>query len=138
MKVGVPKEVKNNEARVGLTPASVRELTLRGHAVVVEAGAGQGSGLADAEYIAAGGQIVATAAEVFAAADMIVKVKEPQAAERARLRAGQVLFTYLHLAPDPEQARDLLRSGATCIAYETVTADNGTLPLLTPMSEVAG
>jgi alanine dehydrogenase len=138
MKVGVPKEMKNNEFRVGLTPTSVRELTARGHAVLVEAGAGLGSGLTDAEYVAAGGQIVPTAEAVFAAAEMVVKVKEPQAIERARLRSGQVLFTYLHLAPDPGQTHDLMGSGATCIAYETVTADNGSLPLLTPMSEVAG
>jgi alanine dehydrogenase len=138
MKVGVPKEIKNNEFRVGLVPSSVRELVLHGHEVVVEAKAGIGAGLSDAEYIEAGARIVATAEEVFDAAEMIVKVKEPQAVERARLRAGQVLFTYLHLAPDPEQTRDLIKSGVTAIAYETVTAANGSLPLLTPMSEVAG
>jgi len=138
MKVGVPKEVKNNEFRVGLVPASVRELTARGHAVLVETGAGAGAGLADAEYVAAGATIVGAADAVFEGSDLIVKVKEPQAAERARLRPGQVLFTYLHLAPDLEQTRDLIASGSTCIAYETVTAENGALPLLTPMSEVAG
>jgi alanine dehydrogenase len=138
MKIGVPKEIKNNEFRVGLVPASVRELTSRGHSVVVEADAGAGAGLTDAEYADAGAQIVDDAAAVFGTADLIVKVKEPQPIERAMLRRGQILFTYLHLAPDIGQARDLVASGAVCIAYETVTADNGTLPLLTPMSEVAG
>ena len=138
MLVGVPKEIKNHEYRVGLTPGSVRELTAHGHAVLVQAGAGAGIGAADAEYLAAGASIAASAAEVFAGAEMVVKVKEPQAAERAMLRPGQVLFTYLHLAPDPEQCRDLVAGGAVCIAYETVTDRNGGLPLLAPMSEVAG
>ena len=121
MLIGVPKEIKNHEYRVGLTPASVRELVHHGHAVTVQASAGAGIGAADADYQAAGASIAAEAAEVFAQAELIVKVKEPQAAERARLRPGQVLFTYLHLAPDPEQCRDLVASGAVCIAYETVT-----------------
>ena len=138
MKVGVPKEVKVHEYRVGLIPSSVRELVHGGHEVIIEKDAGTGAGLTDQAYVAAGGRIANSADEVFAAADMVVKVKEPQPAERSKLRPGQVLFTYLHLAPDPEQARDLLRSGATCIAYETVTAADGSLPLLTPMSEVAG
>ena len=138
MRVGVPKEIKVHEYRVGLTPASVRELTARGHAVLVQSGAGAGIGADDTAYTLAGAQIAADAAEVFAQADMIVKVKEPQPAERQMLRAGQVLFTYLHLAPDPAQTRDLLASGAICIAYETVTGAGGGLPLLAPMSEVAG
>ena len=138
MKVGVPKEIKNNENRVGLVPSSVRELTHHGHEVLVETKAGIGAGLTDAEFAEAGARIVATAEEVFDKAEMIVKVKEPQAIERARLKAGQVLFTYLHLAPDPDQTHDLIKSGVTAIAYETVTAPNGSLPLLTPMSEVAG
>ncbi len=138
MRVGVPKEVTESEFRVGLTPSSVLELVAHGHKVIVETGAGAGSGLADFEYEAAGAHIVASAAQVFEAADMIVKVKEPQPGERAMLRPGQVLFTYLHLAPDLQQARDLMASGATCIAYETVTSPTGGLPLLTPMSEVAG
>jgi alanine dehydrogenase len=138
MRVGVPKEIKVHEYRVGLTPASVRELTARGHAVLVQSGAGAGIGADDAAYRLAGARIAADAAEVFAQADMIVKVKEPQPAERKMLRAGQVLFTYLHLAPDPAQTRDLLASGAICIAYETVTGAGGGLPLLAPMSEVAG
>ncbi len=138
MLIGVPKEIKNHEYRVGLTPASVRELVHHGHAVRVQAGAGAGIGAADADYLAAGATIAADAAEVFAQAEMIVKVKEPQAAERAMLRPDQVLFTYLHLAPDPEQCRDLVASGAVCIAYETVTDRSGGLPLLAPMSEVAG
>jgi len=138
MRIGVPKEIKVLENRVGLTPASVRELTEHGHAVLVERGAGAGIGQSDEVYRAAGASIVASAAEVFATADMIVKVKEPQAAERAMLRKGQVLFTYLHLAPDPDQARELIASGAVCIAYETVTSPHGGLPLLAPMSEVAG
>ena len=138
MLIGVPKEIKDNEFRVGLTPGSVAELVHHGHAVLVEAMAGAGSGLTDAEYIAAGATIAANAADIFARADMIVKVKEPQAEERARLRRGQILFTYLHLAPDPDQTRDLMASGAVCIAYETVTSPHGGLPLLTPMSEVAG
>jgi alanine dehydrogenase len=138
MLVGVPKEIKVHEYRVGLTPASVRELVHHGHRVLLQSGAGAGIGAADADYRSAGADIAADATEVFARAEMIVKVKEPQAAERAMLRAGQVLFTYLHLAPDPEQCRELLASGATCIAYETVTSPGGGLPLLAPMSEVAG
>ncbi len=138
MRVGVPKEIKVLENRVGLTPASVHELVAHGHEVVVERDAGQGIGVDDAAYRAAGATIAANADDVFATADMIVKVKEPQAEERARLRPGQILFTYLHLAPDPEQTKDLVASGAVCIAYETVTAAMGGLPLLAPMSEVAG
>ncbi len=138
MKIGCPKEIKPQEYRVGLTPNAAREAARHGHAVYVESTAGAGSGFTDADYTAAGATILPTAEEVFATADLIIKVKEPQPAERARLRAGQVLFTYLHLAPDPEQTRDLLASGATCIAYETVTDPRGGLPLLAPMSEVAG
>ncbi|MBK6980512.1 MAG: alanine dehydrogenase [Betaproteobacteria bacterium] len=138
MRIGVPKEIKNHEYRVGLTPSSVRELVAQGHEVVVERAAGAGIGAADAAYEKAGAKILPGAGEVFAAADMIVKVKEPQAVEIARLRPGQVLFTYLHLAPDPEQCKGLLASGAVCIAYETVTQPGGGLPLLAPMSEVAG
>jgi alanine dehydrogenase len=138
MKIGCPKEIKPQEFRVGMTPNAAREAVNHGHEVFIEANAGTGAGFADADYVAAGAKIIATAEEVFAKADMIVKVKEPQAAERKRLREGQVLFTYLHLAPDPEQTKDLLASGATCIAYETVTDDRGGLPLLAPMSEVAG
>lgn len=138
MLVGVPKEIKNHEYRVGLVPASVQELTNRGHQVVVETNAGAGVGFSDDDYVAAGARIAATAEEIFNDARMIVKVKEPQAVERKQLRPGQILFTYLHLAPDPEQTDDLLDSGATCIAYETVTSDQGGLPLLAPMSEVAG
>jgi alanine dehydrogenase len=138
VKIGVPKEIKVHEYRVGLTPSSVREVVAQGHAVVVETQAGAGIGATDADYQRAGATIVGGAAEVFGGADMIVKVKEPQAAERKLLRDGQVLFTYLHLAPDPEQARDLVASGAVCIAYETVTSRSGGLPLLAPMSEVAG
>jgi alanine dehydrogenase len=138
MKIGCPKEIKPQEFRVGLTPHAAREAAAHGHTVIVEAGAGIGAGFPDADYIAAGARIVATAEEVFAEAAMIVKVKEPQAVERARLREGQVLFTYLHLAPDPDQTHDLLSSGVTAIAYETVTDAAGGLPLLAPMSEVAG
>jgi alanine dehydrogenase len=138
MRIGVPRETKAREYRVGLTPASVREACAHGHDVWVERGAGLGAGVGDDEYVAAGARLAATAAEVFAAADMIVKVKEPLAPERARLRPGQVLFTFLHLAADPAQADDLVRSGAVCIAYETVTSPQGTLPLLAPMSEIAG
>ncbi|WP_455385094.1 alanine dehydrogenase, partial [Acidihalobacter prosperus] len=138
MLIGVPKETKNHEYRVGMTPVSVREVVAHGHQVVVEQGAGAGIGADDDAYRKAGAEICATAAEVFERADMIVKVKEPQAPERAMLREGQVLFTYLHLAPDPEQTADLLKSGATCIAYETVTSPRGGLPLLAPMSKVAG
>jgi alanine dehydrogenase len=138
MRIGVPKEIKTHEYRVGLTPASVREVHAHGHEVIVERGAGAGAGVSDDEYVAAGARVAGTADEVFAAAELIVKVKEPQPAERHRLRAGQVLFTFLHLAPDPAQAKDLLASGAICIAYETVTSPQGTLPLLGPMSEIAG
>ena len=138
MKIGCPKEIKPQEFRVGLTPHAAREAIAHGHSVMVETGAGMGAGFPDADYTAAGAQVVDTAEQVFAGSDLIVKVKEPQAAERARLREGQVLFTYLHLAPDPDQTRDLLKSGATCIAYETVTDRAGGLPLLAPMSEVAG
>jgi alanine dehydrogenase len=138
MIVGVPKEIKNHEYRVGLTPASVRELVTHGHTVLVEANAGLGIAMDDAAYIAAGARIVGTAEQVFAGSEMIVKVKEPQALERQRLTPNHVLFTYLHLAPDPEQTQDLLASGALCIAYETVTSATGGLPLLAPMSEVAG
>lgn len=138
MLVGVPKEIKNNEYRVGLTSASVRELTLRGHQVMVQKNAGAAIGLPDEMYVAAGASIVDTAKEIFARADMIVKVKEPQPDECTMLRAGQILYTYLHLAPDPEQTKALIKSGAVCIAYETITGANGGLPLLAPMSEVAG
>ncbi|WP_289149636.1 alanine dehydrogenase [uncultured Salipiger sp.] len=138
MKLGCPTEVKAQEYRVGLTPNAAREAVASGHTVLIQEGAGLGAGFEDADYIAAGARIVGSAPEVFAEADMIVKVKEPQPAERAMLREGQILFTYLHLAPDPEQTEDLLASGATCIAYETVTDDRGGLPLLAPMSEVAG
>jgi alanine dehydrogenase len=138
MRIGVPKEIKDNEFRVGLTPGSVAELTHHGHEVMVETGAGLGSGLTDAEYLAAGAKLAAGREQIFAEAEMVVKVKEPLAAERKLLRRGQVLFTYLHLAPDLAQTRDLMASGATCIAYETVTSPQGGLPLLTPMSEVAG
>lgn len=138
MKVGVPKEIKVREYRVGLIPAAVRELASRGHEIFVETGAGLGIGVDDAGYESAGAKILPTADEVFKAAEMIVKVKEPQAVERARLRPDHLLFTYLHLAPDPDQTNDLIKSGATCVAYETVTAPGGGLPLLAPMSEVAG
>ena len=136
--VGVPKEIKNNEFRVGMTPAGVAEFVAHGHSVLVENAAGEGSSFADAEYIAAGATMVATADEVFAKADMIVKVKEPQAVEIAKLRPGQILYTYLHLAPDYEQTMGLIGSKAVCIAYETVELPNRSLPLLAPMSEVAG
>ena len=138
MLVGVPKEIKNHEYRVGLTPASVRELSAAGHRVLVESKAGEGIGFSDQMYVEAGASIAATADEVFAECEMLVKVKEPQPEECKKLRAGQFLYTYLHLAPDPEQARLLLASGAHCIAYETVTDAQGGLPLLAPMSEVAG
>ena len=138
MKIGVPKEIKVHEYRVGLVPAGVHELVSAGHEVLVQSGAGTGIGFDDAHYLAAGATIAATAAEVFASAELIVKVKEPQLAECRLLRKGQVLFTYLHLAADREQAIALIDSGATAIAYETVTAPDGSLPLLTPMSEVAG
>ena len=138
MHIGCPKEIKPQEFRVGLTPNAAREAVNAGHTVTMETGAGAGAGFADADYTAAGASIAGAAADVFAAADMIVKVKEPQPVERKMLRDGQILFTYLHLAPDPDQTRDLMASGATCIAYETVTDDRGGLPLLAPMSEVAG
>jgi len=138
MLIGVPKEIKNNEYRVGLVPGSVRELVANGHQVMVQRKAGAGIGFDDVVYEQAGATIVETAAEVFQAADMIVKVKEPQPQECKMLRSDQVLFTYLHLAPDPEQARLLQESGCIAIAYETVTNKNGGLPLLAPMSEVAG
>jgi alanine dehydrogenase len=138
MKVGVPKEIKTLEFRVGMTPAGVRELVHDGHEVVVETNAGIGIGMTDVDYEAAGAKVVDTAEEVFAAAEMIVKVKEPQLNECAMLRDDQVLFTYLHLAADPKQTEALVKSGTTAIAYETVTAKDGSLPLLTPMSEVAG
>jgi len=138
MILGVPKEIKNHEYRVGMVPASVHELIANGHQVLVETNAGEGIGVSDDDYVAAGATILSTAADVFAKAEMIVKVKEPQAVERAMLRAGQLLFTYLHLAPDLPQTKDLIASKAVCIAYETVTDDKGGLPLLAPMSEVAG
>ncbi|MEE4192722.1 MAG: alanine dehydrogenase [Halieaceae bacterium] len=138
MKIGVPKEIKTLEFRVGMTPAGVRELVDDGHEVIVETRAGDGIDMSDADYSAAGARIADTAEEIFAAADMIVKVKEPQPVECAMLREGQVLFTYLHLAADPAQARALVESGCTAIAYETVTGEIEKLPLLTPMSEVAG
>ncbi len=138
MLIGVPKEIKVHEYRVGLTPDSVREFKAHGHSVVVETGAGAGIGSSDDDYRATGADIAGSARDVFANADMVVKVKEPQAAERKMLREDQILFTYLHLAPDPEQTRDLIASGAVCIAYETVTDGHGGLPLLAPMSQVAG
>ncbi|MFY0635073.1 MAG: alanine dehydrogenase [Vannielia sp.] len=138
MKIGCPSEIKAQEYRVGLTPAAAQEALVHGHEVLVQAGAGAGAGFGDADYEAAGARIVQSAEQVFAEAEMVVKVKEPQAAERKMLREGQILFTYLHLAPDPEQTKDLLESGVTAIAYETVTDRAGGLPLLAPMSEVAG
>ncbi len=138
MKLGCPKEIKPQEFRVGMTPAAAQEAIGHGHEVVIETNAGMGAGFTDADYTAVGAKILGTAKEIFETADMIVKVKEPQAVERKMLREGQILFTYLHLAPDPEQTKDLLASGATCIAYETVTDRMGGLPLLAPMSEVAG
>jgi len=138
MLVGVPKEIKNQESRVGLTPASVKELTLRGHQVLVQRNAGAAIGLSDEMYGAAGATIAETAQEIFERAEMIVKVKEPQPQECAMLRPDQILYTYLHLAPDPEQTKALIASGAVCIAYETITGPGGGLPLLAPMSEVAG
>jgi alanine dehydrogenase len=138
MLIGVPKEIKVHEYRVGLTPAGVRELVGHGHQVIIQTQAGTGIGIPDAQYEAAGAGIVADAAEVFARAEMVIKVKEPQAVECRMLRPGQVLFTYLHLAPDPEQTKGLVESGAVAIAYETVTDGRGGLPLLAPMSEVAG
>jgi len=138
MRIGVPKEIKNHEYRVGLTPESVRELVDAGHRVMVESDAGAGIGAGNAEYLAAGAAIAANAAEVFATVELMVKVKEPLAPERALLRPEQALFTYLHLAPDAAQAHDLIKSEAIAIAYETVTSPQGGLPLLAPMSEVAG
>ncbi|WP_333569483.1 alanine dehydrogenase [Sphingorhabdus sp.] len=138
MRVGVPSEIKVHEYRVGLTPGAVREYVAHGHQLVVQSGAGAGIMASDDAYRAAGAEIAATAAEIFAGCDMIVKVKEPQPSEWILLRPGQLLFTYLHLAPDPEQAKGLIASGCTAIAYETVIDDKGTLPLLAPMSEVAG
>ena len=138
MKIGCPTEIKPQEFRVGLTPVAAAEAVSHGHEVLVQAGAGDGAGYVDADYEAAGARVVSTAEEVFEAAEMIVKVKEPQAGERKMLSEGQLLFTYLHLAPDRAQTDDLLASGATCIAYETVTDPRGGLPLLAPMSEVAG
>ncbi len=138
MRVGVPTEIKSNENRVGLTPGSVAEVVAHGHSVLVQAGAGEGSGFSDEEYVLSGAEIVADADAVFAGSELIVKVKEPQAVERARLTPDHTLFTYLHLAPDPEQAADLVASGATCIAYESVVGPRGDLALLAPMSQVAG
>ena len=138
MKIGCPKEIKPQEFRVGMTPNAAQEAVAHGHSVVIQTGAGIGAGFPDADYTAAGAEILDSAEEIFATADMIVKVKEPQAVERKMLREGQLLFTYLHLAPDPDQTHDLLASGCTAIAYETVTDAAGGLPLLAPMSEVAG
>lgn len=138
MKVGVPKEIKNHEYRVGLTPSAARELVHHGHSVVVESGAGAAIGFSDEEYQAAGAEVLPSADAVFDRAELIVKVKEPQAVERSKLKPHHTLFTYLHLAPDPEQTHDLIDSGAVCVAYETVTDKAGRLPLLAPMSEVAG
>lgn len=138
MRIGVPKEIKDNEFRVGMTPASVREAVAHGHAVLVQANAGEGIGATDEVYEAAGATIAPDAEAVWGEAELVVKVKEPQPVERQQMCAGQTLFTYLHLSPDPEQTRDLMTSGATCIAYETVTSPSGDLPLLHPMSEVAG
>ena len=138
MRIGCPKEIKNHEYRVGLTPASVREFVSRGHEVLVQSGAGAGVGMDDPHYATAGATLVKDAAEIFAKADMIVKVKEPQPQECAMLREGQILYTYLHLAPDPAQTAALVKSGAICVAYETITGPGGGLPLLAPMSEVAG
>ncbi len=138
MKIGCPTEIKAQEFRVGITPEAAAEAVAHGHEVLIQAGAGDGAGFSDDDYIAQGAKIVPDAEAVFTEAEMVVKVKEPQPAERRMLRKGQILFTYLHLAPDPDQTRDLMASGATCIAYETVTDDRGGLPLLAPMSEVAG
>ena len=138
MRIGLPKEIKNHEYRVGLTPGSVRELTGHGHTVLVQQGAGASIGLTDEQYKAAGATLTADVAAVFAGSDMIVKVKEPQPQECEMLRPGQILYTYLHLAPDPDQTAALVKSGAICIAYETITGAGGGLPLLAPMSEVAG
>ena len=138
MIIGVPKEIKNHEYRIGLTPAGVKELSVNGHEVIVENNGGAAIGFDNEQYIEAGAKILNDAAEIFATADMIIKVKEPQPVECKMLRPGQILFTYLHLAPDPQQTELLIASGATCIAYETVTSSTGGLPLLAPMSEVAG
>jgi len=138
MRIGVPKEIKNHEYRVGLTPGAVREYVANGHEVIVETKCGNGIDASDETYVAAGAKIMPNAAEVFAKADMIVKVKEPQPSEWVQLREGQILYTYLHLAPDPAQTKGLMESGCTAVAYETVTDSKGTLPLLAPMSEVAG
>ena len=138
MKVGVPSEIKVDEYRVAITPSGVRELTAHGHSVMIEKGAGEGSAISDAEYVEQGAKMLKDADAVFAEAEMVLKVKEPQAEEVARLRPGQVLFTYLHLAPDPELTAGLVASGATCVAYETVEDSDGRLPLLAPMSEIAG
>ena len=138
MLVGVPKEIKDSEYRVGLVPSTVHELTLKGHRVLVEKDAGAGAGLPDGDYVTAGAKIADSADRLFAEAEMIVKVKEPLAVERKKLKPGQILFTYLHLAPDRAQTEDLMASGCVAIAYETVTSSQGGLPLLTPMSEVAG
>ncbi len=138
MLIGVPKEIKNHEYRIGLTPGGVRELVVNGHEVIVENNGGAAIGFSNDEYIAAGAKIIDSAEAIFATADMIIKVKEPQPNECKMLRANQILFTYLHLAPDPKQTELLVNSGATCIAYETVTDNHGGLPLLAPMSEVAG
>src|SRR5258707_6148377 len=138
MLVGVPKEIRDSEYRVGLVPSTVQELTANGHHVIIETSAGAGAGIADADYQAVGAEIVPDADQVFARAELIVKVKEPLAPERKKLRPGQVLFTYLHLAADPAQTADLMGAGVIAIAYETVTSPQGALPLLTPMSAVAG
>ena len=138
MLIGVPKEIKNHEYRIGLTPAGVRELVARGHQVMVESNGGAAIGLGNEQYQQAGASIVDSAKEIFERAEMIIKVKEPQPQECKMLKPGQLLFTYLHLAPDPEQTQLLVNSGASAVAYETVTDDNGGLPLLAPMSEVAG
>jgi len=138
MLIGVPKEIKNHEYRIGLTPAAVNELIMNGHQVIVQQDGGKAIGFTDDQYVAAGANIIDNAEEIFAKAEMIIKVKEPQANECAMLREGQTLYTYLHLAPDPAQTKALVESGATCIAYETVTDAAGGLPLLAPMSEVAG
>jgi alanine dehydrogenase len=138
MKIGIPREIKPDEYRVAITPAGVREMVDHGHEVLIEAGAGEGSAISDADFDAQGARTLADAAAVFAEAEMVLKVKEPQAVEIEMLRQGQLLFTYLHLAPDPEQTRGLRESGATCIAYETVEDGDGRLPLLAPMSEIAG
>lgn len=138
MRIGIPKEIKKEEHRVGLTPGAVKDYVANGHSVFVETMAGKGIGASDEDYVSSGAQIVGTAADVFSTADMIVKVKEPQPSEWSQLRDGQILYTYLHLAPDPDQTRGLLESGCSAIAYETVTDNSGGLPLLAPMSEVAG